>query len=116
MLRAKTMRDVDPRHWDVVIRDKGKCQYCGLDGTQDIRILGSFQLDHLIPWFANGTDDLDNLVLSCPLCNRDKGRWDPSRGSSKPPARKVMIKRARRYINARGSRYYKILYEALNSR
>ena len=86
-LRA-TGRDVAPLFWDVALRDRGKCVYCGLDGSQDIRILGSFLLDHLIPRRANGTDQLDNRVLSCACCNRDKASWDPSEGAANPPARK----------------------------
>jgi hypothetical protein len=114
-LRAKTMRDVAPKHWDVTVRDRGRCVYCGLDGSQDIRVLGTLLLDHLIPRSANGTDDVDNLVLACPLCNISKGSWDPSNGNAKPPARKILIKRARGYVRLQRSRYFTALYKVLKS-
>jgi len=47
-------------------RDNSTCRYCGifvLDG----------HVDHVIPVSRDGTNDLDNLVWSCPECNHSKG-------------------------------------------
>lgn len=30
-------------------------------------------LDHVIPWSAGGSDNVDNLVMSCQQCNQAKG-------------------------------------------
>lgn len=111
-IRARTMRDVAPKFWDVAIRDRGKCVYCGLDGSLDKRVLSILHLDHLIPRCADGTDDLENLVLSCSRCNGDKGRFDPSEGVSKP-ARKILVKRAKQHILTQRSRYLADLYKIL---
>jgi 5-methylcytosine-specific restriction endonuclease McrA len=115
-LTAKTMREVGPIFWDVVMNDQGKCAYCGLNGSRDIRILGNLHVDHLVPRCANGADDLENLVLSCSRCNVDKGRWDPRKGASKPITRKALVKRAKQYIRTQQSRYLAALYKALNSK
>jgi 5-methylcytosine-specific restriction endonuclease McrA len=114
-LKAKTMRDIDPRHWDVALECQGKCVYCGLDGKKDIRILATFVLDHLIPRSAKGTDDADNRVLSCSRCNGDKGRFDPSKGVPKL-TKKVLVKRAKQYIRTQRSDYLTELYKILNSK
>jgi hypothetical protein len=44
-LKAKSMRDVAPVFWDVAVRDHGKCVYCRLDGSRDIRILSTLTLE-----------------------------------------------------------------------
>src|SRR5450759_4182700 len=80
-LKEKNSRDVDPTFWDVATRDLGKCVYCGLDGSQDLRILSNLHLDHLITKRENGSNDLENLVLSCSRCNVDKGGWNPAEGT-----------------------------------
>ena len=44
-----------------------KCFYCGklLDS-------GKVNLDHFVPWSFIKDDNLWNLVLACPTCNRSK--------------------------------------------
>lgn len=46
----------------------GKCWYCGIDLDLD-----TFHIDHVVPRRHGGTDDLSNLVASCPPCNMSKG-------------------------------------------
>ena len=72
------------------------CQYCGkigikifrwgkpcvvenptkiyLDSKENYndRSLIPFEIDHLIPRIKGGTNDIDNLTLSCRKCNRGK--------------------------------------------
>jgi CRISPR/Cas system Type II protein with McrA/HNH and RuvC-like nuclease domain len=118
-LKAKNWRDVGPMFWDVAKRDGGKCMYCGLDGSQDVRILSNLQLDHLIPRRANGRDYLDNLVLCCCRCNGDKGQWNPAEETDitgfvdTEALRKVLIEKARQYVETQHSDYYTALYEAI---
>lgn len=45
------------------------CAYC--DGTD------SLQWEHIIPKSRGGPDSIDNLVLSCAKCNREKGARNP---------------------------------------
>lgn len=44
-------------------KTNGRCFYCG--GVAD-------SVEHVIPKSAGGSDDLDNLVLSCKSCNSRK--------------------------------------------
>jgi 5-methylcytosine-specific restriction endonuclease McrA len=44
-----------------------KCWYCGLDLTGQ-----SKHIDHIIPKSDNGSDNIDNLALTCPFCNHAK--------------------------------------------
>jgi 5-methylcytosine-specific restriction endonuclease McrA len=47
-------------------RDNGVCHHCGVKVEKG-------EIDHLHPWSRGGTDEPDNLVLSCRSCNRSKG-------------------------------------------
>jgi len=51
------------------------CGYCGVTEADAGSIL---TIDHYIPPGFGGTGDLDNLVYSCPTCNRRKGAYVPS--------------------------------------
>ena len=51
----------------VLQRDKHTCQYCGRKAP-DVELA----LDHLVPVAKNGTDDYENLVVSCVECNSGK--------------------------------------------
>jgi len=117
LMRApKEKRDVAPIFWDVAVRDRGKCVYCELDGSRDVRILMNLHLDHLIPR-GRKVDGIGNLVLACSCCNGDKGSWDPSEGIDDLP-RETLIEAARRYIaeQRRPPYFYAALYEELNSK
>lgn len=59
-----------------------QCFYCG----QSIENL-KFEIDHFIPLSKRGSNEPDNLVLSCCRCNRSKGakfpwEWMPDRFSA----------------------------------
>ena len=58
---------------DVYARDRGRCAYCG-------RLLPyiEFEVDHKTPISPDnerepGTNELDNLQVTCRSCNEDKG-------------------------------------------
>jgi hypothetical protein len=62
-LNAEIVRQV----WQ---RARFRCEYCHLPASA---ILAPFQIDHIIARQHGGSDDPDNLALSCIYCNRYKG-------------------------------------------
>jgi hypothetical protein len=53
----------------VADRANGYCAYCRCAE----RLMGvTFEIDHIIPESHGGSTDLENLCLSCPMCNRFK--------------------------------------------
>lgn len=46
------------------------CAYCKREFSGQLKPT----IDHVIPLALRGKDDLENLILSCKDCNRDKGR------------------------------------------
>lgn len=57
-------------------RDKYTCRYCG-KGGQGVRL----ELDHVIPKWIGGRNDMANCVTACVDCNQAKGGstrgWEP---------------------------------------
>lgn len=47
-----------------------RCEYCLIPERTSYY---TFQVDHIISIKHGGTTDLDNLALSCVICNRNKG-------------------------------------------
>ncbi len=68
-----------------ILRDNGRCVYCGLDLICDTERLLSAEIDHLVPQevFRNAATPgytktgnyRTNLVLCCGPCNDAKGNW-----------------------------------------
>jgi hypothetical protein len=54
--------------FEVFKRDSFTCRYCGEVAPKAI-----LEVDHVHPRALGGTDDLENLVTSCFVCNRGKG-------------------------------------------
>ena len=50
-------------------RDKNRCSYC-LSAAQ--YAYQTFHIDHILPIAKGGTDDIENLCLSCSWCNSSK--------------------------------------------
>src|SRR6266571_3390689 len=48
-----------------------RCEYCQLH--QEDSPLAALHVEHIVPRFHGGTDDLDNLALACIDCNLHKG-------------------------------------------
>lgn len=69
----------------VLVRDGGKCAYCGAHVDND-----TANLDHVLPWKLGGRTNEANLVLACRECNKAKGN-----ATSPDP----------RALRARGKRY-----------
>ena len=60
-------------------RDKGRCVYCGMDLAADHDRFMLATEDHLVPASKGGkARNLDNLILSCIVCNRLKANFVPS--------------------------------------
>lgn len=51
-------------------RQKGKCYYCS-------KKIAKYHVEHVVPISRGGTNDISNIVLSCPSCNQKKGNRLP---------------------------------------
>ncbi len=60
---------------EIYDRDNFTCQYCGWSGADDFESWnrGWLAIDHIKPRKHGGTDDSNNLVVSCHTCNSVKG-------------------------------------------
>ncbi len=52
-----------------LLENGGSCAYCGT--------VGSLQWEHIVPKSRGGPDTIDNMVQSCPKCNREKAAKNP---------------------------------------
>jgi 5-methylcytosine-specific restriction endonuclease McrA len=52
-------------------RAGNRCEYCTLH--QKDSPLAALHVEHIVPRFHGGSDDLDNLALACVDCNLHKG-------------------------------------------
>lgn len=50
-------------------RANGNCEYCK---NQQGYSTAPFSVEHIVPRGRQGSDDLENLALSCPACNAHK--------------------------------------------
>jgi len=53
---------------------RGKCYYCKTKISQDKR---GYDVDHVIPLARGGSNGPENLVVTCPTCNRSKNARMP---------------------------------------
>jgi 5-methylcytosine-specific restriction endonuclease McrA len=96
--------------WNVYVRDKCKCVYCGFDGTTSFDTWCSLDIDHLAPKskYPNIRDEPANKVVACRACNMDKGQYDPVVGqlpvTLNDAWRAELIGRAKVYIANRRSK------------
>lgn len=51
----------------ILEKTNGVCYYCGCKIKED-----DFHVDHFIPIAKGGTNDFENLVPSCKICNQAK--------------------------------------------
>jgi len=66
-------------------RAKGGCEYCLIP---DVATFAPHEIDHIIAQKHGGRTEVENLVLSCTLCNKHKGSdlasVDPENGKIVP--------------------------------
>jgi 5-methylcytosine-specific restriction endonuclease McrA len=86
-------------------RDKGRCVYCGMDLAADHDHFMMATEDHLVPASKGGKGrNLDNLILSCIVCNRLKANYVPH-GIDATKDRRKYISAVREHIyKKRGER------------
>ncbi|MBN8509946.1 MAG: HNH endonuclease [Burkholderiales bacterium] len=53
----------------LLVEAGNRCAYCGA--------FDALQWEHIIPASRNGPSTIDNMVLSCPKCNREKAARNP---------------------------------------
>ncbi len=58
-----------PQYAKVAARAGRVCEYCH---APEIISNMAFEVEHIIPRAKNGSDELDNLALSCRICNLRK--------------------------------------------
>lgn len=51
-------------------RDGRRCMSCGMSLT-----IGTAEMDHIIPWSADGSDRSENLRILCHDCNADRSNF-----------------------------------------
>jgi len=124
-------RDFDPVTWDVVIRDSGRCVYCGADFATDVRLLRTLVIDHVRPKKCGlpleEKESRSNKAVSCSFCNCRKAGWNPVKeGDSAlwpdPELYRLeLIRRSKNYIHTKQppsfpalpAAYFDALYAAL---
>ncbi len=59
--------------YQVLERDRYRCQYCGLDGMTNFENSLVMSVDFVLPRAKKGKKDPENLVAACRPCNVIKG-------------------------------------------
>ena len=76
-----------------------KCEYCDKNLLASVDDYISWQHDHIIPQCADGEDTLENLALSCSICNTQlKKKWNPANVAGKDASREELIQAVRQYV------------------
>lgn len=70
----------------VIERDGLRCVYCGVD-----LLVNEVQLDHVVAEAKGGATSYDNLQVTCPKCNREKGILTESEFENKLRTRAINI-------------------------
>lgn len=60
---------------NVILKSRSKCHWCEKELNMNERY--SWHLDHVLPVSKGGGNDEENLVVSCPKCNRTKANKHP---------------------------------------
>ena len=65
-----------------ILDSAGLCEWCGRS-----LLYQAFEVDHIVALGRGGTNEADNLVVSCPDCNRSKSGKHPARFAQEQVAR-----------------------------
>lgn len=63
----------------VLKRDRFRCTYCGVPGTD-----AELEVDHIIPVARGGSHHISNLTTACRSCNQHKGAGDAPKRPHQP--------------------------------
>ena len=63
----------------VWLRDRGICQKCYARNPKP------WELDHIVPWSAGGSDESTNLRVLCQPCNQERSNYDDGTTFAKLP-------------------------------
>jgi Type IV secretion-system coupling protein DNA-binding domain/HNH endonuclease len=69
--------------WEVRVRDKCACSYCGVSGLHKFDIWLNLGIDHVVPSVHGGDETADNKVVACFECNCLKGKYSPTGNNRK---------------------------------
>ena len=58
----------------VILESGGKCAWC-----DENLVDKDFEIDHVLSLIQGGSNQVDNLAMTCPSCNRKKGEKHPAR-------------------------------------
>ena len=109
----------------ILLRDAGRCVYCGRSLLQDQESYLSLTIDHLIPKKENDAShvqttvhyihNLENKVLSCRNCNALKGDYIPEGAdlSEFPEHREAYLNAIRKKIAAKRAHALQEFLEAV---
>ena len=86
-----------------------RCEYCGKDMLASLDDYRSIETEHIIPRSAGGSEELDNLALSCPVCNsqRFKGRYNPAKDAGEGASRDKLIQAVKEHLIKKRVENYK---------
>tara|TARA_B100001250_G_scaffold8812_3_gene7602 strand:+ start:263 stop:616 length:354 start_codon:yes stop_codon:yes gene_type:complete len=93
------------------IRDRYKCVYCARDLKNNFYDWMLIEIDHVIPKSKNGSDNPENIVTSCRVCNRFKGIYLPQ--NYKSLSRNELIEDIKNYIKKKTEEWKETHQEAL---
>jgi 5-methylcytosine-specific restriction endonuclease McrA len=83
----------------IILRDRSRCQYCGVKGTAF-----ELTLDHIMPRSRGGRTEPENLCAACKACNQRKGDRTPEEARmpllSNPGALRYGLEKAAMYAAA----------------
>ena len=70
-MAEKRKKFIKPLRISIWEKYGGHCAYCGIPLG-----INNMQVDHLVPVYAGGSNDFDNLMPSCRSCNSYKRAHD----------------------------------------
>jgi hypothetical protein len=84
--------------WEVRVRDKCLCSYCGVSGLNNFDVWLNLGIDHVVPSIHGGDETADNKVVACFECNCLnclKSKYSPTGNN-----RKERVADGRRHVQA----------------
>lgn len=84
---------------ELAIRAKFKCEYCDSDILESVNSYYDIQVEHIIPKQKGGSNESENLAISCKTCNFIKKYFDArDLFPNEKPTREQLINVSREYI------------------